>query len=299
MAIHSLELRAKVVVEGFWNGIHRSPYHGFSVEFTEYRQYSPDDDPRYLDWKVFARSDRYFIKKFEDETNLRCHLVVDQSKSMSFGSVGYNKSQYAASLAATLAYFLYLQGDAVGAVTFDETIREYIPARHRTGHLRQLMLALDKPASGRGTDIVGPLRRVAEIVRKRGLIVLISDYLTTIERLEQELLVLAASGHELVVFQTIDPAEADFTFDKATLFEDLESGRSFFIDPAAARDKYRKSFAGHQERLRLACDKLGAAFHLLRTDQPLELGLFDFLRARSGKRRIVRRGSHSTNGDRA
>src|SRR6267143_2005796 len=113
IAIKNLELRAKVVVEGFWNGIHRSPYHGFSVEFTEYRQYTPNDDPRYVDWRVFARSDRYFIKKFEDETNLRCYLLADNSRSMAYGSQGYTKSQYAATLAATLAYFLYLQGDAV------------------------------------------------------------------------------------------------------------------------------------------------------------------------------------------
>src|SRR4051812_19032159 len=142
MSVRSLELRARAVVEGFWNGLHRSPYHGFSVEFTEYRQYSPGDDPRYLDWRVFARSDRYFIKKYEDETNLRCHLLVDQSRSMDFGSRGYTKSGYAATIAATLAYFLHLQGDAVGLLTFDENVRDYLPARHRAGHLRQIMVAL-------------------------------------------------------------------------------------------------------------------------------------------------------------
>src|SRR3974390_3458222 len=120
MSIRNLELRARVVVEGFWHGLHRSPYHGFSAEFTEYRQYTPDDDPRYLDWRVFARSDRYFIKKFEDETNLRCYLLADCSRSMSYGSLGYTKAEYAATLAATLAYFLYLQGDAIGLLTFDE-----------------------------------------------------------------------------------------------------------------------------------------------------------------------------------
>src|SRR5271165_1227069 len=152
MAIKDLELRARVVVEGFWHGIHRSPYHGFSVEFTEYRQYSPGDDPRYLDWRLYARSDRYYIKKFEDETNLRCHLMVDQSRSMSYGSLAYTKAQYANTLAATLAYFLSLQGDAVGLLTFDERIRDYLPARHRPGHLRHLMLALEKPPAGAATD---------------------------------------------------------------------------------------------------------------------------------------------------
>src|SRR6478672_3585753 len=124
MSIRNLELRARVVVQGFWNGIHRSPYHGFSVEFTEYRQYSAGDDPRYLDWRLYARSDRYYIKKFEDETNLRCHLLVDNSRSMDYGTTGYTKAQYANTLAGTLAYFLSTQGDAVGLLTFDEKVRE-------------------------------------------------------------------------------------------------------------------------------------------------------------------------------
>src|SRR5258706_11684828 len=198
MSIENLGLRARVVVEGFWNGIHRSPYHGFSVEFTEYRQYTTGDDPRYLDWRVLARSDRYFIKKFEDETNLRCHLLTDNSRSMTYGSIGYTKAQYAATLAATLAYFVYLQGDAVGLLTFDEQIRDYLPARHRIGHLRHLMLALEKPAAGKGTNLAAPLKRIVEIVRKRGLLVLLSDFLVPIERLEPDLTALAACGHEVI-----------------------------------------------------------------------------------------------------
>ena len=170
MAIRNLELRARTVVEGFWHGLHRSPHHGFSVEFTEYRPYTPGDDPRYLDWRLVARTDRYFIKKFEDETNLRAHLLVDNSRSMTFGSRGYTKSDYARTLAATLAWFLSHQGDATGLLTFDESVREYLPARHRPGHLRHLMLALEKPAEGRATDLAAPLHRIAELVRKRGLV---------------------------------------------------------------------------------------------------------------------------------
>src|SRR3954471_623657 len=184
MSIRNLELRARSVVEGFWHGLHRSPYHGFSVEFTEYRAYTPGDDPRYLDWKLAGRTDRYFIKKFEDETNLRCYLLVDLSRSMSFGSWGHSKADYARTLAATLGWFLSQQGDATGLMTFDGAVREYLPARHRPGHLRQLMLALEKPASGVATDLVAPLRRVAELVRKRGLIVLVSDLLAAPESLE-------------------------------------------------------------------------------------------------------------------
>src|SRR4051794_24495208 len=177
MTIRSLELRARAVVEGFWSGMHRSPYHGFSVEFTEYRQYTPGDDPRYLDWRVFARTDRYFIKKYEDETNLRAHLLVDQSRSMAYGSRDYNKSTYAATLAATLAYFLHLQGDAIGLLTFDEQVRDFLPARHRMGHLRQIMLALERPAAGKSTDLEAPLERITSLIRKRGMVALISDFL--------------------------------------------------------------------------------------------------------------------------
>jgi uncharacterized protein (DUF58 family) len=288
MTIRNLELRARVVVEGFWNGIHRSPYHGFSVEFTEYRQYTPDDDPRYLDWRVFARSDRYFIKKFEDETNLRCYLLADTSRSMAYGSVGYTKAQYAATLAATLAYFLHLQGDAVGLLTFDEQIREYLPARHRAGHLRQLMLALEQPAAGQATDLGVPLQRLAELVRKRGLVVLLSDFLAPIPRLELDLAALAACGHEVVVFQILDPAESAFSFENPSLFEDVESGRKIFIDPAAARKEYLRRLETHCAGLRAACDRLGAACYRLETTRPLELALFDILRQRMQRRRKAR-----------
>eukprot|EP01035_Chromulina_nebulosa_P004856 gene4856-6613_t len=192
MGIRSLELRARAVVEGFISGMHRSPYHGFSVEFTEYRQYSPGDDPRYLDWRVVARSDRYYIKKYEDETNLRCHLLVDQSRSMNFGTRGHTKAAYAATLAATLAYFLHMQGDATGLLTFDEQVREFLPPRHRAGHLRQLMHALERPPTGRTTDLTAPLDRMANLVRKRGLVAFVSDFLAPLDQLEKKLLVLTA-----------------------------------------------------------------------------------------------------------
>lgn len=288
MSIRSLELRARAVVEGFWSGIHRSPYHGFSVEFTEYRQYTPGDDLRYLDWKVFARTDRYFIKKYEDETNLRCQLVVDQSQSMSFGSLGYTKAHYAATLAATLAYFLHLQGDAVGLLTFDERVRDFMPARHRADHLRQIMIALEKPAGGRTTDIVAPLERVAQLVRKRGMVVLVSDFLAPLDKLERSLMTLAASGQELAVFQVLDPAELTLKFEQPTLFKDIESDRELFIDPVAARADYVGKMKAHGAALRGVCQKLGATHYQLHTDQPLELALFEFLQER------IRRGRATT-----
>jgi uncharacterized protein (DUF58 family) len=277
------------VVEGFWTGIHRSPYHGFSVEFTEYRQYSPGDDPRYLDWRLFARSDRYYIKKFEDETNLRCHFLVDNSRSMSYGSLPYTKAQYANTLAATLAYFLYLQGDAVGVLTFDETIREYLPARHRSGHLRHLMLALEKPSSGANTDLAGPLKRIVELVSKRGVMVLISDLLAAVDVLEQNLTVLTACGHEVLLFHVLDPAELAFGFEKPAQFYDVESGRDLYIEPALARKEYSRKLEKHLAHARHVCQKLGIAWHSFTTDRPLELALFDFLRSRMQRGRVGRR----------
>ncbi|MEO7411712.1 MAG: DUF58 domain-containing protein [Opitutaceae bacterium] len=288
MTIRSLELRAKAVVEGFWNGSHRSPYHGFSVEFTEYRQYTPGDDLRYLDWKVFARSDRYFIKKFEDETNLRCQLVVDQSQSMNYGSLSYTKAHYAATLAATLAYFLHLQGDAVGLLTFDEAVRDFMPARHRADHLRQIMITLEKPAGGKTTDLVAPLERVAQLVRKRGLVVVVSDFLAPLEKLERSLLTLAASGQELAVFQVLDPTELTLQFDQPMLFKDIESDREIYIDPSTARASYVEKIKAHSAALKAVCQKLGATHYQLMSDQPLELALFEFLQER------MRRGRAQT-----
>jgi len=289
MRIRNLELRARVVVEGFWSGLHRSPYHGFSVEFTEYREYTAGDDPRYLDWRVLARTDRYFVKKFEDETNLRCHFVLDTSRSMCYGSGPYSKGDYAATLAATLAYFLYRQGDAVGLVTFDSILREVIPARHRPGQLRHLLQTLERPSEGTATDLATPLKSVVELVRKRGLIVVVSDFLAPLDRLRPALAGLAASGHELVLFQVLDPAERTLELGGPAMVRDAETGQTMFIDPAVERVGYSRRLETHIEQLRSASQGLGAAFHSLTLDGPLELVLFDFLRGRSQRRKTQRR----------
>ena len=291
MAIGDLELRARVVVEGFWHGLHRSPYHGFSVEFSEYRPYTPGDDPRYLDWRLYARSDRCYIKRFEDETNLRCHLLVDRSRSMEYGSVGYTKGQYANTLAATLAHFLSLQGDAVGLLTFDEQVRAQLPPRHRPGHLRHLMLQLEAPAAGSSTNLKAPLERIIASVKRRALLVLISDLLAPLDTLENDLGILAASGHEVLVFQLLDPAEVSFPFDRPVMFEDAESGAQRFVDPVSARKRYLSKLAAHNEALAKGCQRLGLGYSQLQTDRPLELALFDFLRERMRRgKRVNRRG---------
>jgi uncharacterized protein (DUF58 family) len=289
MRIKSMQLRARVVVEGFLSGLHRSPYHGFSVEFTEYRQYSPGDDLRYLDWKLFARSDRYYLKRFEDETNLRAWLLVDLSRSMGFGSLAYDKAAYARTAAATIAYFLSLQRDGVGLITFDAAIQEFLPARFRPGHLHRLMMALERAPAGQATDLVAPLEQIAQTARKRGLVVLLSDLLAPLEEVETRLGYLRSRGHEVVVMRVLDPAEIDFPFQDAALFQDVESGRELYVDPQLARERYRQRFAEHAAGLANACNKLGINLLELRTDRPLELALFDFLSTRLARGRHVAR----------
>ncbi len=235
MRIKSLQLRAKVVVEGFFKGIHRSPIHGFSVEFSEYREYTPGDDPRYLDWRLFARSDRYYVKRFEDETNLRCYLVLDTSRSMGYRSGAYSKIEYARTAAATIAYFLTTQHDAVGLMTFEDRITDYLPPRHRPGHLRRLMAMLGREPHGSATDLAGPLEQIAATVRKRGLIVLISDLLAPTDTLRTRLGYLRSRGHDVIVLRILDPAEVSFAFTTPAMFLDAESGRELYIDPSQAQ----------------------------------------------------------------
>lgn len=280
MRIKNLQLRAQVVVEGFYNGLHKSPYHGFSVEFSEYREYSPGDDPRYLDWRLYARSDRYYVKRFEDETNLRCYLAVDMSRSMGYGSGPTAKSEYARTAAATLAYFLSTQRDAVGLATFDEQLTDYLPARYRPGHMHRVMLSLERPLSGKATDLAAPIQQIADTVAKRGMVVLISDLLAPLETLETNLGYLRARGHEVVLLRVLDPREQDFGFTEPAMFHDLESGRDLYVDPAAAREKYLRGFEQHTEAIRRASSSLGIDFYQMTTDRPLELALFDFVSAR-------------------
>lgn len=289
MRIKNLELRARQVVQGFLSGLHRSPYHGFSVEFTEYRQYTPGDDPRYLDWRLYARSDRYYLKRFEDETNLRCYLLVDLSRSMGYGSLTYDKAEYAKTAAATIAYFLSLQRDAAGLVTFDDRIREYLPSRFRPGHLHRLFLALERSTAGTATDLKAPLEQVAKTARRRGMVVLLSDLLAPPETLEKELGYLRTQGHEVAVLRILDPAEVDFPFSEAAMFLDVETGRELYVDPELARQQYQAKFASHASSLKQICQRLGVDLYDLPTNKPLELALFDLLNARMRRGRLIAR----------
>lgn len=289
LAIRDLELRARVVVEGLWSGLHRSPFSGFSVEFTEYRQYVAGDDLRHLDWKVLARTDREYLRKFEDETNLRCHVLFDQSGSMAFGSLGYPKSEYARTVAATLGCFLLQQRDMVGVTVFSDRLAEHLPARWRHGQLRRLLLALEHARPGTRTRLDLALDDAARLFRKRSLVVLLSDLLSPVEEWAPALGRLLAGGHDARVLQILDPAELSLDFGRAGLWRDLEGGRELYLDPAQARDHYRARMGEHQQAVRRALDERGVPHQLITTDQPLDLALLEWLRRHAGRARRVRR----------
>ena len=281
---------ARTVVEGFWHGLHRSPYHGFSVGITEYRPYSVGDDPRYLDWKLVARTDRFFIKKYEDETNLRAHLLVDGSRSMSFGSRGYTKAEYAATFAATLAYFLHHQGDAVGLLTFDETVREYLPGAESSGHLRQLISRLEHPAGDRPPTWARRCSgwRSWSKTPDGGAVGDLLGQSTSWRPVSPCSPRRVTRG---LVFQVLDPAEIKFSFDPAAKFRNLETGAIFSLDPAQARAGYQRAFEAHRASVRGICERLGITLELLLLDQPLELALYHFILGRARRGRTVRRRS--------
>lgn len=291
MRIKHLQLRARAVVEGFYSGLHRSPLHGISVEFSEYRPYTPGDDPRGLDWKLYARSDRYFVKQFEAETNRQVYLVVDRSRSMAFGSLDYDKADYAVTLAATLALYMTMQRDSVGLLTFDETVGQLLPARQRRGHFRQLLVGLSRPLAGTATDLDAPLQQLAQLIRRRGLMILISDLLAPLTTLQPNLAMLRSRGHEVIILRVLDRAELDLPGGPPVVTVDMESGRQMYLDPQVAREQYRQRFGAHRQSLRNICDSLGVDLHDMVTDQPLAEALMQLvMRQRMRRSRTLRRG---------
>ena len=290
MRIKSLELRARRILEGYTQGLHRSPYHGSSVEFSEYRAYAEGDDPKHIDWKLYARSDRHCIKKYEAETNLICHLIVDQSRSMEFTSLDYNKADYAATLAATFAQFLFGQGDTVGVVTFADEIHRYVPPRRRRGQMHQMVVALESQPTSTRTDIRKSLGDMVPMLRKRGLVVLISDLLDDTDAITSQITYLRSCGHDVIVFQILDPAEAGWTFEENAVFEDMETGDRFQLDPVRAREHYEKQFGAHQAVMEKLCSGLGIDFVKVVTSAPFDQTLHELMSLRSQLNR-KRRGA--------
>ena len=283
--IGSLELLARAVVEGFMSGLHRSPYTGFSTEFTEYRQYNAGDDLRYLDWRLLGRTDRYFIKKYRADTNTQCHLLVDTSASMNYAHASsITKLQYAQFLAASLAYLLNRQQDAVGMVAFADRVHTHVPARNRTGHMRTIFGHLSLLESGGATDLAQSLHQLAEILTRRGIVVIISDFYDQPERLQEAFQHLRFKGHDLVAFHVLDQNELDFDFsDPVVLLEDAETQEQMPVLPDVVMSGYRERMRTHIEAMQRCAAANHVDYEMLTTKQPLDFALFSFLSRRAGK----------------
>jgi uncharacterized protein (DUF58 family) len=283
--IGSLELLARTVVEGFMSGLHRSPFTGFSTEFTEYRQYNPGDDLRYLDWRLLARTDRYFIKKYRADTNTQCHLLVDTSASMNYAHASsVTKLQYAQFLAASLAYLLNRQQDAVGLVAFAEKVHTHVPARNRTGHMRTIFGNLSMLEAAGQTNLSASLHQLAEVLTQRGMVVIVSDFYDQPERLGEAFQHLRFKGHDTIAFQVLDQNELDFDFDDPVLLlEDAETQEQMPVLPDVVMDGYRERMRRHVEDMRQCAAANNVDYELLTTKQPLDFALLSFLSRRSGK----------------
>jgi uncharacterized protein (DUF58 family) len=279
--ISSLELVARSVVEGFISGLHRSPHLGFSTDFAEHRQYMPGDDLRHLDWKLLARTDRLYIKKYQGDTNAQIHLLIDSSASMGYASGEVSKLQYAQYLAASLAFLGVRQHDSVGLGAFDEEMVEHVPPSSRTGHLRTVLGVLERLVPGRGTALSAQLHRMAESLTRRGIVVLISDLYDEPERVMEGLEHLRFRGNDVIVFQVMDPQELDFEFIEPVVLEDSETEEQLHVLPDIVRDEYLRAMQAHIEALKDGAARNRIDYELLRTNEPLDAALFSYLGRRS------------------
>ena len=281
----TMELKARTVVEGFLSGLHRSPYKGFSVEFAEYRQYIRGDDLSTLDWKVYARTDRHYVRKFEEDTNVECHLLLDVSGSMAYrGASPMSKQEYGSVLAGSLAFLMNRQRDATGLIAFDDRIVFRMPASARPGHLHTLLLGLERLEPGRRSDVGRPLHQLAEALLKRSLVVLISDLLDEPDPIIKGLQHLKFRGSDVVVFQVLDPHELTFPFKSAARFRDVESREEVTTEPANVRTSYLREMAGLTLQYSRALRGAGIDYVQLDSSQPLDFALLAYLDARSRRK---------------
>jgi uncharacterized protein (DUF58 family) len=282
-SLGSMELVAKFVVEGFITGLHKSPYHGFSVEFAEHRPYLPGDAIRNIDWKLFARTDRHYIKQFEEETNLKAHIIVDASRSMNYTSdpKRITKYKYATMLAAALAYLLMRQQDAVGLGIFDEELRTFMPARLKQSYLREMLRVLQTTEPSHATRTELALRRVAERLKRRGLVIVISDFLDDPAEIKLPLSLMQHAGHEVIAFQVLDPAELTLELHSsdATII-DLETGQQIRTQPYQLQASYQRSVAEYLSTLKDSLLAEGIDYLMLETTTPFDRALLEYLHKR-------------------
>lgn len=278
--ITRLDLKARHIVEGFMGGMHKSPYHGFSVEFAEHREYAPGDDLKHLDWKVFGRSDRLFIKEYELETNLRSHILLDTSESMDYGGKETTKLELASHIAASMAYLILRQQDSVGMVCFDKEVKTFIPTSSSMGHLRPILGTLAQSEAKNKTDLGVVLNALAERIQRRGLIILISDLFDKPDVILKSLQHFSHKRHDVIVFHVLDEYELTFPFERMTLFEGLEEYPKQLVDPRSLRKAYLEEVNGFCEEIRKGCVRQMVDYVRISTDQDLDVELTKYLASR-------------------
>jgi uncharacterized protein (DUF58 family) len=284
--IKRLEVRARAVVEGFITGQHRSPYNGYAIEFAAHREYSPGDDLRHIDWKVWSKTDRLYIKEYEEETNLKCHLIVDASKSMRYGETdGWSKFDYAATAAASLGYLMQQQADSVGLVTFANKIEKTLKTSSHPSHLKLLLHELEQTEPNSTTDASGVFLQVAAKIRQRGMIAIFSDLFVDPEELGAALKQFRLRKHEVIVFHVMHHDELNFPFEENTLFRGIEVDAELMAEPRALRASYLEAVAKFQERVKKVCAVAGVDYVLLDTSRPLGGVLSSYLNFRSKTRK--------------
>ncbi|MCU0329536.1 MAG: DUF58 domain-containing protein [Candidatus Kapabacteria bacterium] len=277
----TLELRARKVVEGFITGLHRSPFHGFSAEFSEHRQYRMGDELKHIDWRIFGRTDRFYVKQFEDETNLRCTVVVDSSASMSYASNGnVSKFHYATTLAACIMYVMLRQRDAAGLAVYDTSLHTYLPARSRLSWVQQLLSTLATVEPSKGTATAEALHVLAEQLGRRGMVVLISDLFDDPLRILQALQHFRHNKHDVLVMHVVDRREIDFDFPTASVFRDIETGEELSTQPAQIKRSYRQAMDEFCAAIRKGCHDQNVDYVRIATDTPYDVALREYLLSR-------------------
>jgi uncharacterized protein (DUF58 family) len=287
-SIKRIDVRARLVVEGFITGQHRSPYNGFAVEFAAHREYAPGDDLRHIDWKVWSKTDRLYIKEYEEETNLQCHMVVDCSKSMHYGhESGWSKYDYAATAAASLAYLLQQQQDSVGLMLFSNQIDRNLKPKSHPTHLKQIFHDLEQAEPANETDVTDPFFSLAAQIRKRGMVILFSDLFLNPDDLAKALNQFRLRRHEVVVFHVMHHDELEFPFEENTLFRGLEVDAELFTEPKALRESYMQAVNRYMTRVKKVCSRMGVDHVLMDTSKPLAGVLSSYLNFRARSRRKI------------
>lgn len=280
--LEKIELKARLVVEGFITGLHRSPYHGFSVEFAEHRLYNPGDEIKHIDWKVYARTDKYFVKQFEEETNLRCIIALDKSASMRyFSNNNISKFEYSAYLSASIAYLLMTQRDAVGLALYDNEIQKYLPPRSKRSYINEILKTIDETIPSDLTGTSQALNQLAEKFTRRGLVVIFSDFFDEPESVLKALKHFRHKNHEVIAFQILDPQEIEFGFSGSVLFKDMETMESLQTLPLQIRKKYRDVFTDFVNIIKRECYEQNIDFVTIRTDEPFDKALRQYLTRRA------------------